>query len=195
MKVADRSGRGPVYLDPHIKNVARANVERDTHGRQVKMDVGYDTPSRLIKPDIVAPGGDGLPYESPAPLQWLGIESYGITSARSPFGNLLGIPPNDPNALYTRVAGTSQATAVVTGLAALLLQLGRKHNAPLGSNPGQALRGLFRVAARELKTGSVTDYGHGYVTWPLLRATLSDFITKPEIREAIIIGPQLHLEE
>lgn len=183
-QVADRSGRGPVYLDDRITAPARA-------------DTIWDRPSRLVKPDVVVPGGDGLPLtdEPLDPLRPLGLWPIGITSTRSRHGELLGVPPDDPGAPYTRMPGTSQATAVVTGLAALLLQLGRENNVDWGDNRARTVTQILRYAARRLQTGGQNDYGHGALLWPNVVATLDDFVRLPTFRTVVLQGRQLKIAE
>ncbi len=182
--VAARSARGPVYIDSTLpKNqVARA-------------DPDYDQLITVRKPDVVAPGGSALtPHEYDSePLIGDAIIPFGPVSARSRRGKFLGIDPGDPACLYMRMSGTSQATAVVTGLAALLLDAGRRAGADLGDNQGLALREILKDAARPLTVGTHDDYGHGALIWPNIVATLDDFIREPVCRERILKGPQLRL--
>jgi subtilisin family serine protease len=180
-RVAPASGRGPLYLDGSMRGgVARADPELDTR-------------SRLVKPDVVVPGGEPSDFLHQA-LHLAGIGRGGVVAPRSRRGILVGIDPGDPECAYARVVGTSQATAVVTGLAALLLQLGRRIGFYWGANTGRALAGILRAAALRLAEGGPDDYGYGALLWPNIAATLNDCATNPVRRESVLFGPQLHLE-
>lgn len=89
---------------------------------------------------------------------------------------------------------TSQATAVVTGLAALLLQLGRRIGFDWGANVGHALGEILRAAALRLAEGGPEDFGYGALLWPNIVATVSDCATSPVRRNNVLFGSQLHLE-
>jgi subtilisin family serine protease len=178
--VSESSARGPVYIDDQIRAPDRASPLTET-------------PEKLIKPDVVAPGGDGLPLERDFLARWAGLETEGATSARSRHGKLLPIPPDDPNGLYARMPGTSQATAVVTGLAALLLQLGRELVVDWGPNQGEALRQIIRLSALRLKTGGPEDFGYGAVLFPQLQAIVTDFARDPAFRTTVLRGRQFRL--
>lgn len=180
-RVAPASGRGPLYLDALMRGgVARADPELDTR-------------SRLVKPDVVVPGGESGDSLAEA-LHLVGIGRGGVVAPRSRRGILVGIDPGDPECAYARVVGTSQATAVVTGLAALLLQLGRRIGFDWGGNVGRALGGIMRAAALRLAEGGPDDYGHGALLWPNIAATLDDCATSPVRRGNVLLGSQLHLE-
>lgn len=181
LRVAQASGRGPLYLDGSLRGgVARADLELDPR-------------SSVVKPDVVAPGGEPSEFFEEA-LHLAGIGRGGVVASRSRRGTLIGIDPSDPECAYARVVGTSQATAVATGLAALLLQLGRRIGFDWGTNVGRALGGILRAAALRLAEGGPDDYGYGALLWPNIVATLSDCATSPVRRESVLFGPQLHLE-
>jgi subtilisin family serine protease len=181
-RVAPASARGPVYLDDSMRGgVARADPDRDQR-------------SAVLKPDVVAPGGESSNALQQA-LHLVGIGRGGIVAPRARNGVLLGIDPGDPECRYARVVGTSQATAVVTGLAALLLQQGRQSGFSWGGNVGGALRAILRASALRLAEGEPDDYGYGTLLWPSILATLSDCATSPVRRTSVLFGPQLHLEE
>jgi subtilisin family serine protease len=178
---APASARGPLYLDGSMRGgVARADPELDVR-------------SRLVKPDVVVPGGEPVDFLAQA-LHLVGIGRGGVVAPRSRRGILVGIDPSDPESAYARVVGTSQATAVVTGLAALLLQLGRRIGFDWGANVGVALGGILRAAALKLAEGGPDDYGYGALLWPNIAATLSDCATSPLRRESVLFGSQLHLD-
>ena len=181
-RVAPGSARGPVYLDDSMRGgVARADPDRDRK-------------SGLLKPDVVAPGGESSD-EPERTLHLIGLGRGGIVAPRARGGVLVGIDPSDPHSRYARVVGTSQATAVVTGLAALLLQLGRRSGFSWGANVGGALRAILRTSALRLAEGEPDDYGYGALLWPSIVATLSDCATSPVRRTSVLFGTQLHLEE
>lgn len=180
--VADESSRGPVYLDPSIRSAQRAAP-------------GFDRPCRLIKPDVVVPGGYGLPLPARenSLLEEMEFDTRGVTSARAQHGiAVLPCPVSDPGSRYTRIEGTSQATPIVTGLAALLLQAARIHNAPLGPDPVRVLRELIRKSAFRPHTGRWEEYGHGWLLWPRMLGHLNDFISNEAFRN-IITGNAAHL--
>lgn len=182
--VWESSGRGPVYHDDTLrKGVARA-------------DLLSDLPSKLLKPDVVVPGGPRTdePTVSAAMLHHLGVNTSGVVSCRARHSMFLGIDPSDPTCEYARAYGTSQATAVVSGLAALLLALGNKYRVDWGPNRATALRGVLRDAARPLPNGTRDDFGYGALLWPSIAATLSDCNTNPLRRLSVFEGPQIRLK-
>jgi subtilisin family serine protease len=180
-RVAPASARGPLYLDDSMRGgVARADPDRDHR-------------SDSLKPDVVVPGGESSdPLEEA--LHLIGIGRGGVVAPRSRTGVLLGIDPGDPGCSYARVVGTSQATAVVTGLAALLLELGRRSGFDWGSNVGGALRAILRASALRLAVDGPDDWGYGALLWPNVVATLDDCANSPVRRANVLSGPQLHLE-
>ena len=179
--VAEASARGPLYLDDFMRGgVARA-------------DPDIDRRSQSVKPDVVVPGGEASDALEET-LHLIGIGRGGVVAPRSRAGMLLGIDPGDPDCPYARVVGTSQATAVVTGLAALLLELGRRDGFDWGSNVGGAMREILRASALRLDVDGPEDWGHGALLWPSIVATLDDCATSPVRRANVLSGPQLHLE-
>jgi subtilisin family serine protease len=155
-RVSERSSRGPHRTSKDLRPGAVERFDPMLH-RDVKA---------VRKPDIVAPGG-------------------AVTAPRS--SALRGGPDadlHDPD--YITMSGTSQATAVVSGLAACILALARTHAIDLGPNQGLTLKRLIMHAARRLREGSVSDFGCGIPKWPMLQSTLSDFATDPQCRDAIL---------
>jgi len=122
----------------------------------------------IAKPDVVAPG------EINGPRSGLGVFDDDPETA-------------DPH--YISMSGTSQATAVVSGLAALILENMKPHTALLGPNRTRTLRRLFCNAARKLKFHRDEDAGHGQLLWPVLASTFVDFIKDPAFRDAILGEP------
>jgi subtilisin family serine protease len=169
-KVSKGSSRGPFL-----------RMEGLPIGGERRLDVFSDhNVMRRRKPDIVAPGVD-------------------VVATRAAEGTLCVwhqlIDPTDPHCPYIRWSGTSMATAVVSGLAACLLQQARDEAVDLGIDPAATLRALFRHAARPIADQDVTDFGHGDIRWPMLIATLSDFATDDSFRRIILEGPRLTLLE
>lgn len=102
--------------------------------------------------------------------------------------------PTTSDPAYVTLSGTSQATAVASGLAACLLELARVNGIDLGPNEGRTILALFRRAAGPLQEGDATDWGAGLVNWPLVLNTLQDFATDPAFRELVLNPePGLHL--
>lgn len=134
----------------------------------------HDNALKVRKPDIVLPGAQ-------------------VTSLRS--GHVLRSEDDHEDPRYTQIGGSSQAAAVASGLAAALLGLARENNIDLGSNHGRMIRRLMIAGARQLKTGSVTDYGAGTIAWPILQSALVDFAMDPQFRQRIIDGHDLELLE
>jgi hypothetical protein len=91
------------------------------------------------------------------------------------------------------MTGTSQATAVVSGLAALMLDLCARHAVDLGPQPGKTLKQIIRHAARALRIGDRNDFGGGALVWPVLVNTLKDFATDNDFRRQALQGPELKL--
>jgi subtilisin family serine protease len=173
-QVSEQSSRGPYRELSTLTPNAVERFDAELHkGAQVKR-----------KPDIVAPGEQVLAPRSNAALDVTGVtlnESGEFTD------------PNLDDPYYVSLTGTSQATAVVSGLAACVVDLARQNRIDLGPNQGQTLQRLFTRAAVELKTGSSADYGFGTVKWPWLIATLEDFVRDPGFRDIILNGPTLKL--
>lgn len=144
-------------------------------GQVVRYDPTYQPVIRVKKPDIVLPG------ERIASLRALATPRDGAADVQDP--------------IHIEMSGTSQATAVATGLAAALLSLAKRHGISLGANPGRTLRKLFIVAASPLQFGDAQDYGNGTVKWPNLQATLSEFARDPQFKELVLNDSMLRLLE
>jgi len=134
--------------------------------------------AKIAKPDLAAPGeGVVAPRASEAIL----IDDTDL------------LDPMDPGSRYIKVTGTSQATAVVTGVAACLLQVVREHSVDLGPNPGAALKSLLVLSARPLSAGNKYDFGAGVLKWPIVLQTLRDYVTDDSFRTIVLNGPQIKL--
>ena len=92
----------------------------------------------------------------------------------------------DPH--YVLMRGTSQATAVVSGLAALLLEVVRSRQIDLGSQPVRTLRRLFASAPMLPRDATREEAGSGLPIWPNLRAVLEDFATDSQYRDQVLHG-------
>lgn len=178
--VGGASGRGPVYKEADLREPARYDAVTDAA-----------TCTEESKPDLVVPGGE-LPTMSGA-VRMRGFP-LGIVAPRSREAEALeGLDPADPDAPYARMAGTSQACAIATGLAALAFEYSRRQGLNLGPDPGKAIRALMMEAARPPKVGTRDDYGRGSLLWVNLRATIDDCVASDARRRAIIEGPQLRV--
>jgi subtilisin family serine protease len=128
------------------------------------------------KPDIVAPGI--------------------ITGPRSKSCTL---PDPDGLALvdpyYVQMTGSSQATAVVSGLAAMLLDIVKANAINLGPDRARTIRRLFIHAASALEGWGPEAIGAGLVIWPKLATILDDFVRDPQFRQIVLSGTALRLME
>lgn len=165
--VFETSSRGPFLRLPSLR---RGGVKRF----EALLD---RDPVRVPKPDVVAPGEMCAPRAKQGALVREGAL----------------LDPGDPDCVYLRDWGTSQATAVVSGLAACLLELTRRESIDLGPNPGAALRSIIMHGARKPAAGTVNDYGWGVLRWPIVLSTLADFADDPRFRDVVLNGPQLRL--
>lgn len=182
-KVSECSGRGPVYLDPSLPA-----------GVVDRASPGFDAiEAEYRKPDVVAPGGDLVREAAYVPGYDSDGHVFGPIGAFARFAT--GVDPVEPSqdCRYARVSGTSQATAIVSGLAALTLQYARKTGLGLGDNPGRSLRAIIKKSAIPLKLGDWRDYGEGLPMWPHIMATIDDCNNNPSMREAVLFGPYLEL--
>jgi subtilisin family serine protease len=178
--VGGASARGPVYLEPNLREPARYDSVTDAKSC-----------IQESKPDLVVPGG-----RLPALVGPVRMRGYplGIVAPRSRSASALeGTDPTDPGSPYARMAGTSQACAVATGLAALAFEHSRKEGLNLGPDPGRAIRALMMEAARPPKVGTRDDYGRGSLLWVNLRATIDDCVANEARRMAILEGLQLRV--
>lgn len=189
--ISPNTSRGPVYIDPDLP---RGAVER--------LDYVTDDPESLraddrTKPEVATPGGvPAGDYEGPFRRLIATTSAVGPISCRSRDAiHLHPVDPRRPDFLYGRESGTSQATAVVSGLAALALQYAREVGLDLGDNSGRGLKGILCNAARRLQKGDVRASGNGIPLWPHVAATIED-CTKHEVRrKAVIYGPQIEMLE
>ncbi len=162
-RVLSMSGRGPFRRSSALRRNQVERYDPALHGEV----------HAIQKPDVVLPGDR-------------------IQAPRSSHAPVKEEDPH-PDPTYCEFTGTSQATAVATGLAARLLSLVRRHNIDLGANPGTALRNLFRCAASPLASDGPRDWGHGTLKWPMLQGTLSDFASNRSVRDAILGAGDLRL--
>jgi len=171
--VTPTSSRGPVYLDRELPVNYVGRYDSETNSAQERQ-----------KPDVVAPGGGAQSIYGPT----------GPVSTRSRHAEgFPGLDPEDIDELYGQMSGTSQATAVVSGLAALAIQAGNGMGFDWGANRAETLKRIILDAAQPLKDHSPDDQGNGMLFWPLIHATIVDCYQDVVRRRAIIDGPQLRL--
>lgn len=186
--VTESSSRGPVFVDPGLRKARPQRLDLATQ------EASRLIPPNLVKPDLVAPGGYHDLTAAEVALHHL-VPLQGIASCLS--RDSINYRPIDPAAVpgrgYTRIHGSSQATAVVSGLAALLLDLGRRLGMPWGGNVGAALAAILREAAAPLKTGSDRDFGYGLPVWEAAKQTMIDCVRDEVRRQHVLEGPQLKL--
>jgi subtilisin family serine protease len=164
MRVYDRSSRGPFRRS---RTVPRGTVRRYDHG----IDSVDET---VRKPDVVAPG------------QVVSARSRtAVPSDRFEERAREMFETRDPD--YVSMTGTSQATAVVSGLAARLISLARQHGVNLGSNPAAILRTLMTRAAMTLNDTREAS-GRGLILWPLLQQVLKDYHEDGDYRALVDTG-------
>lgn len=185
-QVASASSRGPVYRDRGLPR-----------GSCARADTMFgDRSEPYVKPDLVAPGGDlGTGVRELRPVfQASGVFPNGIVSTRSAHSTWLPPLGEDGGApYYTRVAGSSQATAVVTGLCALAIQYAGQVGLDWGEDRPSSLRNLLRKAAQRLSAGSSEAFGAGALTWPTIQALIEDCAEDRTLRESVLAGPELKL--
>jgi hypothetical protein len=106
------------------------------------------------------------------------------------------VRPEEPDYPYARLGGTSQVTAIVSGLAALTLQYARKLGLDWGGrNPAECLKRLLCHSAARMDVGDSRNFGHGKLIWPKLAAGLEDCTNNDDLRERVFDGAQLKLIE
>lgn len=166
--VMPMSSRGPYRVLPSLKHGGERRYEP-------MLDRGVE---ERAKPDVVAPGDR-------------------IVGPRARCGVMVQqsdlLDPSDVACQYLYMAGTSQATAVATGLAALLLDAARRNDITLGPNPGQTLKRLMMHEMPKPASGSKFDYGAGRLSWINAYATLIDCTDNAALRARLILGEQLRL--
>jgi subtilisin family serine protease len=162
------SGRGPFL---RLSSLPRSGARQ----YEPLMD---SSPISIPKPNLVAPGEE-------------------VIAARAAEGSAYGegdlADPLQPSLAYVRMSGTSQAAAVVSGLAACLLELARANSVELTPNPGRVLHAILRFAAARRSTDNEDDVGHGRLKWPFLVSTFEDFVNDEQFRAVVLQGPQLRL--
>ena len=166
--VLECSSRGPYWT---LDTLPRGKV------RRLDTEVDHAALQRP-KPDLVAPGELIV---APRASDGVLVKSADLLN------------PMDPACKYIKVTGASQSTAVMTGIAACLLDLVRQHGINLGANPGFALKSLLVFGARRLAKGGRNDFGAGVLKWPMLAATVEDFVTDKNFRQIVLEGPKLQV--
>lgn len=165
-------GRGGALLNTSSRGPFR-RLAALRPGEVVRFDPELHHQARAIhKPNVVAPGVVTAPRSAHCPP----AEEEGIDDGET----------TDP--LYLPMSGTSQAAAVVSGLAACLLSLARRHAIDLGPNAGRTIARIFERTALQLKDMTQDEAGAGVVNWPALQAGLADFQRDPHFREVILDG-------
>jgi subtilisin family serine protease len=162
--VLDTSSRGPFRRSSHLRR-----------GGVTRYDAATDEVTATIsKPDIVAPGIINAALAE-------GCFHADDSAAESA----------DPH--YVVFRGSSQATAVVSGVAALVLELIEEKRIDLGLDRAATIRRLFSFAASTLTGHTSHQVGAGIILWPKLVATLEDFSLDPQFRNIVLSGsaPQL----
>lgn len=140
-RVSQQSSRGPYLISPTLRSGGVERFDEFLH-----KDV-----EKRPKPDVVAPG------ESIVAPRTSRAEHPEVLDA---------ISHPDHGQYYVPVSGTSQATAVVSGLAALVLEEVRRRKIPLGDSPALTLKTIIMRAARRLGEGTRMDFGSGLPDWP-----------------------------
>lgn len=163
-KVLQNSSRGPFRRSPELRRNAPTRYDLE-HRRSAVV---------VRKPDIVLPGD--------------------IVAARAERCFLdesdTDGEAEDPD--YVQLSGSSQATAVASGMAALLIEVARSRSIDLTPHSSRTLRRLMVCAATDLSGYTASDVGAGTVIWPNLGATLEDFAADAETRRTVLgDGPQL----
>lgn len=173
--VAKRSSRGPVYLDDSLPVGGAVR-----HGGPL---IETDLRTRA-KPDCVVYAW----WESE--LRWLGP----ISARSSEAEGLYAVDPRDQHGLYAPMPGTSQAAAIVSGLAALLIQAGEQLDFDWGPNRAVAVKRILIDSARKIRGLDAGAQGAGQLLWPTILATLIDCNASEVRRRSVIAGPQLRRE-
>lgn len=176
-KLLEMSSRGPYRRTSTLRRNAPERFDRLTHTSALA----------TRKPDVVAPG------------VIVGPRAAGCLYA-DPDSEL-----EDP--LYVSLQGTSQATAVVSGLSALLLQTARDRGVALGAHPARTIRRLLTRSAVGLSRHSPEpgepatqpvpyspdEIGAGLLMWPNIVGVLGDFASDEQFRQVILADEEIHL--
>ena len=146
--------------DPYVITVGATNT-RGTGSQAAQTMTSYSSkgPSafdHIVKPDLVAPGNKVVSRMSPSSTtlgtSYPGLLVYPCNSSGSSCGSQYG------SARYLRLSGTSMATPVVSGVAALLLQ-----KTP-SLTPDQVKARLMKTAWKGFSSyATATDQGTGVV--------------------------------
>jgi subtilisin family serine protease len=152
-----------------LENSSRGPFRRSSTlraGGVTRFDRIQHTDVRTVrKPDLVAPGE--------------------IVAPRANGCLLTGAPElDDPD--YVLLKGTSQATALVSGLAALVLETVRSTGIDLGASPTNTLRTLFANAAIRPENSRPEEVGSGLTFWPNLVGVLRDYHADESYRRQVL---------
>lgn len=175
--VAEASARGPFFRSDTLGP-----------GEVIHTDGALpDLPAMpYLKPDVVAPGGSGrTTYSLYAEM---GVDVDGVVATRSRRGHMRPVSALEADLRYARCSGSSQAAAVVSGLAALTLDYSKARGLELGKNQGRSLANLLRASADAAGLGRDTDCGHGCLSWRRVKDTVDGCIENPAVRERILAG-------
>jgi hypothetical protein len=155
------------------------------------VDVALD----LVKPDVLAPGDGRVSEEEYFENQLFAVNAnpVGPVGPRSRHGRFLSIDASNLNGPYTRIWGTSQATAIVSGLLALVLEAAGKIGFDWGANRATSMAELVRQAARKPMRASAVDAGYGLLYLPVMLETLESFHPQEEAGTRVFQPPQLRL--
>ncbi len=145
-------------------------------GAVTRYDADLHRAARVIsKPDVVAIGEVNAPRANGC------FEGLGFGVEEHP---------------YVPLMGTSQAAAVVSGLATLMLDAALACGVDLGQNPGRTIHRLLQQAAAPMTAyPSCEDVGRGVLHWPRLIATLEEFVNDPQFRDVVLGDGTLKLLE
>lgn len=181
--VAGYSGRGPFYRSADV----RLGAVRSDGPPQI-------APALYMKPDIVLPGGGDI-ARRPDVLGTMGFDRQGLVSAKSRHSSLRPASALDGDRAYTAMTGTSQAAAVASGMAALILHYAKVKGLDLGKRPAFALGNLIRASAMRDNLGADTGCGRGRLTWTRLKDQVEGCLSSSHMREMVLGGeaPKLML--
>lgn len=172
--VANSSSRGPYRALPSLR-------PNDVRRYEEYFDVGVQ---ERPKPDVMAPGEMIV-----GPLARLARAGNPPKVDRQYW-----LSPDDEDCQYLVLGGTSQATAIVSGIAACALQYAREASIDLGPNPGHTLKRILVSSTRRVVGSSRNDAGEGRIEWPLVADTLTEFARDESFRSVILNGRRLRLE-
>jgi subtilisin family serine protease len=158
----EESSRGPFRWSTRVPTESCTSLENISSWWQ------RSRVKERMKPDVAAPGA-----EIHAPLS---------TQIPLPRQRALGQMAGSYDGRYQEMSGTSQAAAVVSGLAACLLGYLRVAKAPMGRNPGAVLRAILIHAAAMEDGFAPHDIGAGVLRWPAIQAVADRYIASRTYR-------------